>query len=162
MPDTPNWKKLPKVIHPAQPVGLGMALAVPGGVMTWLMILALSPKDHWAVTLCTVFMILGFLYMFLLGVYYLLMPLETLWICPDELQLRLGSIVLRRIGADQVRSIVPEVRNVLIRNKDSDLYRLKIYPDGKWPHSRVVWVDWSIASQEVLRDTFKDRITLLF
>ena len=100
--------------------------------------------------------------MFFQGMRHLLMPFEKLWVCPDELQLRLGPVVLRRIEADKVRSIVPEGRTVLVRNKDADLYRLKIYPEGKGREARILWVDWSLKTEEVLRDTFRDRITLLF
>ena len=159
---TAQWVSLPKIRFLGLPLGLGLILVIPGGLMTVLMVMALTPEDHWAVTLGTLFMILGFLFMFLQGMRFLLMPFEKLWICPDELQLRLGGIVLRRIPADQVRSIVPEVRNVLVKNKDSDLYRLKIYPDGKWPHNRLLWIDWSVKAQDTLRETFRDRITLLF
>ena len=157
-----TWVSLPKVRFLGQPLGLGLALAVPGGVMTVLMVLALSIRDPWYVTVGTFFLIGGFFFMFWQGMRHLLMPFEKLWVCADELQLRLGSIVLRRIEADKVRSIVPEGRTVLVRNKDADLYRLKIYPEGKGREARVLWVDWSLRSEEVLRDTFKDRITLLF
>ena len=157
-----TWVSLPKVRFLGQPLGLGLALAVPGGVMTVLMVLALSIRDPWYVTVGTFFLIGGFFFMFWQGMRHLLMPFEKLWVCADELQLRLGSIVLRRIEADKVRSIVPEGRTVLVRNKDADLYRLKIYPEGKGREARVLWVDWSLRSEEVLRDTFRDRITLLF
>jgi len=157
-----GWVSLPKVRFLGQPLGLGLVLAVPGGVMTVLMVLALSIRDPWYVTVGTFFLIGAFFFMFFQGMRHLLMPFEKLWVCPDELQLRLGSIVLRRIEADKVSSNVPEGRTVLVRNKDADLYRLKIYPEGKGREARVLWVDWSLKTEEVLRDTFKDRITLLF
>ena len=157
-----GWVKVPKVRFLGHPLGLGLVLALPGGVMTVLMVLALSPKDPWYITVGTFFLIAGFFWMFFQGMRHLLMPFEKLWVCPDELQLRLGPVVLRRIEADKVRSIVPEGRTVLVRNKDADLYRLKIYPEGKGREARVLWVDWSLKTEEVLRDTFRDRITLLF
>ena len=157
-----NWVSIRKVRFLGQPLGLGIALALPGGVMTVLMVMALSRKDPWYITVGTFFLIAAFFWMFFQGLRHLLMPFEKLWVCDDELQLRLGSIVLRRIEADKVRSIVPEGRTVLVRNKDADLYRLKIYPDGKGRDARVLWVDWSLKTEEVLRDTFRDRITLLF
>ena len=137
-------------------------LAFPGGIMTYWMILALDPAEHWALTLCTVVLILAFLFMTGLGIYFLLMPLETLWVSREELQLRLGSIVLRRIPVKDIRSIVSEVRNVLVKNRDADLYRLKIYPEGKWPKSRVLWLDWSTSSEEILKEVLDEDIILLF
>ena len=44
----------------------------------------------------------------------------------------------------------------------TDLYRLKIYPEGKGLQARVLWVDWSVATQEALHEVFRDKITLLF
>ena len=160
--ESKNWVRLPKVRFLGQPVGLGLVLLIPGGVMTVLMIMALSATDPWYITVGTVFLILGFLYMFLLGAYYLLMPFEKLWIREDEIRLQLGTVVLRRIGVEQVRSIIPEVRTVLVKNRDADLYRLKIYPEGKGLQARVLWVDWSVATQEALHEVFRDKITLLF
>ena len=159
---TTEQVSLPKVRFLGQPLGLGLILAIPGGVMTVLMIMALSLQDPWYVTVGTIFMILGFFWMLFQGIRHLLMPFEKLWITYDELRLQLGPIVLRRIPADRVRSIVPEVRNVLVKNKDSDLYRLKIYPEGKGLEGKVLWIDWSLKAEEVLRNTFRDRITLLF
>ena len=157
-----DWVRIRKVRFLGQPLGLGLLLTAIGGVMTVLMIMALSPKDLWYVTAGTILLIGGFGWTLYQGLRHLLMPFEKLWVCPDELQLRLGPVVLRRIEADKVRSIVPEGRTVLVRNKDADLYRLKIYPEGKGRDARVLWVDWSLKAEEVLRDTFRDRITLLF
>ena len=157
-----DWVKVPKVRFLGQPLGLGLVLAVPGGVMTVLMVLALSLQDPWYITVGTFFLIAGFFWMFFQGMRHLLMPFEKLWVCDDELQLRLGSIVLRRIEADKVRSIVPESRTVLVKNKDADLYRLKIWPEGKDREAKVLWVDWSLKTEEILREAFRDRITLLF
>ena len=137
-------------------------LAFPGGIMTYWMILALDPNEHWVLTVCTVLLILAFLFMTGLGIYFLLTPLETLWVSREELQLRLGSIVLRRIPVKDIRSIVSEVRNVLVKNRDADLYRLKIYPEGKWPKSRVLWLDWSTSSEEILKEVLDEDIILLF
>ena len=157
-----EWVRIRKVRFLAQPLALGLLLTAIGGVMTVLMIMALSKDDLWYITAGTFLLIGGFGWTLYQGVRHLLMPFEKLWVCQDELQLRLGPVVLRRIEADKVRSIVPEGRTVLVRNKDADLYRLKIYPDGKGRDARVLWVDWSLKTEEVLRDTFKDRITLLF
>jgi len=154
--------RLPKVLHPGQPVGLGLILAIPGGIMTVLMVMALSSEDHWLVTVGTVFLILGFLYMFILGMYYLLMPLECLWISPEEIRLQLGPWVLRRISASEIRSIVSQVRTVLVKNRDADLYRLIIYPRGKWPRDRELWLDWSTEAEEAIKKTFPQGINLLF
>ena len=157
-----QWKKIPKILFRSWPLGLGAVLAFPGGIMTYWMILALDPNEHWALTLCTVLLILAFLFMTGLGIYFLLMPLETLWVSREEIQLRLGSIVLRRIPTKDVRSIVSEVRNVLVKNRDADLYRLKIYPDGKWPKSLVLWLDWSTSAEEILKEILGRDIILLF
>ena len=54
-----QWKKIPKILFRSWPLGLGAVLAFPGGIMTYWMILALDPNEHWALTLCTVLLILG-------------------------------------------------------------------------------------------------------
>lgn len=141
------WAVRPRVKLLGQPVGLGIPLTVAGGYMTWNMILAFSLEEPLWLQISTIGLILAFGAMLAWGVSNLLAPFEKVWICPKEVQLRLGSLVLRRIPAENIRSISATTREIRIRNKDTDLYRVKINCNK----GRTMWVDWMVGTEEALK-----------
>ena len=100
-----KWTVLSRVRLWSQPAGLGALLAIPGGYLCWNMILALDFEEHWALTLCTILLITAFFAAFAQGVYYLLTPFHKVWVSRDEVQLRLGTLILRRIPVREIRSV---------------------------------------------------------
>ena len=150
------WRKLKRVWILDQPVGLGATLAVPGFFLLRWMILAITPEDHWFITFCTILMALASFYMLALGIYYLSTPFQRVWISPELIQLRLGKLTLRSIPVPQVRTVTSEVRKVLIRNRECDIYRVKFYCNGSWPHNRTLWMDWSVEVEEALKETLTE------
>ena len=141
------WAVRPRVKLLGQPVGLGIPLTVAGGYLTWNMILAFSLEEPLWLQVSTIGLILAFGAMLIWGVSNLLAPFEKVWICPKEVQLRLGNLVLRRIPAENIRSISATTREIIIKNKDTDLYRVKINCNT----GRTMWVDWTVGTEEALK-----------
>ena len=125
------------------------------------MLLAINFEEHWSMVAITFLLVVGFFVMFLTGIAYLLTPFEKVWLSQEEVQLRLGSLVLRRIPKSCIRSVTPVNREVRIRRRECDLYRLKINCLGSWPASRSLWLDWSLATVDALKETLQD-VTFLF
>ena len=154
--ETARWESLPRIRYRGQPVGLGIPLAFAGGGLCVNMILAYTPEEHWILQVCTIAMAIGFGFMCLLGVNYLLMPLEKLWLSREEVQLRLGPLVLRRIRAADIRSLGGTSKEVTIKKRDCTLNRILIYCNGKWPKNRTLWLDWSLDAEDTLREYLPD------
>ena len=141
----------PRVRLLGQPLGLGLPLTLAGGFLGFNMVLVLFSERNavmWGITLV---MAAAFLAMFALGMSYLLSPFEQLRISPEGVELVLWGMTLRRIPRDTIRSVTATTREIMIRRKDCDLYRLKINLNGSWPKSRCLWMDWSVATEEALK-----------
>ncbi|MGN1015861.1 MAG: hypothetical protein ACI4PL_02585 [Faecousia sp.] len=141
----------PRVRLLGQPLGLGLPLALAGGFLGFNMMLALLAETQWVMWLVTLVMAAAFLAMFALGISYLLSPFERLRISPEGVELVLWGLTLRRIPKDTIRSVTATTREIIVRRKDCDLYRLKINPNGSWPQNRSLWLDWSVATEEALK-----------
>ena len=152
MNETANTPILrPRVRHLGQPLGLGLPLALAGGFLGFNMVLVLFSERNavmWGITLV---MAAAFLAMFVLGMSFLLSPFERLRISPEGVELVLFGLVLRRIPRDTIRSVTATTREIMIRRKDCDLYRLRIHYTGSWPQNRSLWLDWSVATEEALK-----------
>jgi len=159
-PET-NCVRLRRVRLIGQPLGLGFLLAAPGAYLGWNMLLAVDFSEHWALTASTFLLILAFFAMFAQGVWYLLMPLHTLLVTREEIQLRLGPLVLRRLPVDQIRSVTSEMRTVLVRNRSREVFRIKFYRRGASFREKPLWMDWSLAAEQRLKGTLQD-VTFLF
>jgi len=146
-----SWESVPRVRLLGQPVGAGLPMVFGGGVMTYYMVLALNPREPWLLQLLTLLMIVGFWTLFLMGVAFLLTPFERVWVSRAGLELRLGKLVLRRIPAESIRSVSASTREIRLRKGDCDLYRVLVNCNGRWPHSRTMWIDWTIATEQTLR-----------
>ena len=155
------WEVCPRVRLLGQPIGLGLPLTLAGGYVGINMILAFTTEEPLWLQLCTIGLIVGFGVMFSIGVGYLLSPLEKVWVSREEIQVRLGPIVLRRIPVETIHSVSAITREILIRNRDCVLYRMKVHCNGKWPRSRTLWLDWTTNSEEVLRRNLPNAIFLM-
>lgn len=156
-----EWKAVPRVRLLGQPIGLGLPMTVMGGFLAVNMALALNPAEGWILTVATVLLFLAFFSMFLIGVSYLVAPLEKVRVSSGEVQLVLGSLVLRRISAEEIRSITASTRTVMIRSKDQELYRMFVNVNGFWPKGRRLWLDWSTGSENALKDRLKNVLFLI-
>ena len=155
------WESRPRVRWAGQPIGLGIPLTLAGGCLSLNMLLAYTIEEPLWLQLCTLAMLLGFGVVFLLGLSQLLAPLERIWLSHEEVQVRVGPIVLRRIPAETIRSVSATTREVIIRRRDCDLYRVKLNCEGKWPRNRTLWIDWSLETEVALRRNLTDAIFLL-
>lgn len=152
-----SWRKVSRVRLLGQPIGLGVPLAGMGGFLTLNMILATKPSEGWLLTLCTVLMALGFGAAFLIGVGFLLTPFEKVLVCPQEVRLCLGKLVLRRIPRENIRSVTGTTREIILRGRDCDLYRLKI----NLHKGRSLWLDWSTGTETVLKEQLTNVLFLI-
>ena len=142
----------PRVRLLGQPIGLGIPLALAGGFLGFNMVVVLFSERNavmWGITLV---MAAAFLAVFALGMSYLLSPFERLRISPEGVELTLWGLTLRRIPRDTIRSVTATTRETIVRRRDCDLYRLRINPNGSWPKSRCLWLDWSVATEQALKE----------
>ena len=151
-----TWESCRRVRLVGQPLGLGLILAVPGGFLTYHMIKAYSFSEPWWLQLGNVLLILGFAYMVYMGIYYLSTLFQRVWIRDGEVQLRIGKLVLFRLPEERITSVRSTGQLVTVRNKDIDLYRMKICWDGKL--HRSFWIDWSISNEEMLKAHLKNTL----
>ena len=151
-----TWESCRRVRLVGQPLGLGLILAVPGGFLTYHMIKAYSFSEPWWLQLGNVLLIVGFAYMVYMGIYYLSTLFQRVWIRDGEVQLRIGSLVLFRLPEERITSVRSTGQLVTVRNKDIDLYRMKICWDGKL--HRSFWIDWSISNEEMLKAHLKNTL----
>ena len=142
----------PRVRLLGQPIGLGIPLALAGGFLGFNMVVVLFSERNavmWGITLV---LAAAFLAVFALGMSYLLSPFERLRISPEGVELTLWGLTLRRIPRDTIRSVTATTRETIVRRRDCDLYRLRINPNGSWPKSRCLWMDWSVATEQALKE----------
>lgn len=142
----------PRVRLLGQPIGLGIPLALAGGFLGFNMVVVLISERNavmWGITLV---MAAAFLAVFALGMSYLLSPFERLRISPEGVELTLWGLTLRRIPRNTIRSVTATTRETIVRRRDCDLYRLRINPNGSWPKSRCLWLDWSVATEQALKE----------
>ena len=151
-----TWESCRRVRLVGQPLGLGLILAVPGGFLTYHMIKAYSFSEPWWLQLGNVLLIVGFAYMVYMGIYYLSTLFQRVWIRDGEVQLRIGKLVLFRLPEERITSVRSTGQLVTVRNKDIDLYRMKICWDGKL--HRSFWIDWSISNEEMLKEHLKNTL----
>ena len=119
--------------------------------------LSVISKGAAAFTLCTVLMALAFGAVCLIGIAFLLTPFAKVWVSPREVRLCLGKLVLRRIPAENIRSVTGTTREIILRGHDCDLYRLKI----NLLEGRSLWLDWSTGTEAVLKEQLKDVLFLI-
>ena len=142
----------PRVRLLGQPIGLGIPLALAGGFLGFNMVVVLFSERNavmWGITLV---LAAAFLAVFALGMSYLLSPFERLRISPEGVELTLWGLTLRRIPRNTIRSVTATTRETIVRRRDCDLYRLRINPNGSWPKSRCLWLDWSVATEQALKE----------
>ena len=151
-----TWESCRRVRLVGQPLGLGLILAVPGGFLTYHMIKAYSFSEPWWLQLGNVLLIVGFAFMVYMGIYYLSTLFQRVWIRDGEVQLRIGKLVLFRLPEERITSVRSTGQLVTVRNKDIDLYRMKICWDGKL--HRSFWIDWSISNEEMLKAHLKNTL----
>ena len=153
------WESCRRVRLVGQPLGLGAIMTAAGGYLTWQMIKAYSFSEPWWLQLGNLLLIVGFAFMFYLGIYYLLTLFQRVWVCDDEIQLRIGSVVLFRLPEARITSIRGTEQLVTVRNKEVDLLRMKVCWNGKL--HRSFWIDWSISNEEMLRQHLKNTLFML-
>ena len=151
------WAVRPRVKLLGQPVGLGIPLTLAGGYMGWNMVLAFTTEEPLWLQLCTIGLILAFGAMLVWGLSNLLAPFEKVWICPKEVQLRLGNVILRRIPVENIRSVSATTREIIIKNRDTNLYRIKVNCNK----GRSMWVDYMVDTEAALKKNLPDVTFLL-
>ena len=153
------WESCRRVRLVGQPLGLGTIMTAAGAYLTYHMIKAYSFSEPWWLQLSNVALILAFVFMLYMGIYYLLTLFQKVWVRDGEVQLRIGKLVLFRLPEERITSVRSTAQLVTVRNKDIDLYRMKLCWDGKL--HRSIWVDWSISNEEMLKAHLKNTLFML-
>lgn len=151
-----TWKSCRRVRLVGQPLGLGMIMTVAGGYLTYHMLNAYTFSEPWWLQLGNLLLIVAFAYMLYMGIYYLLTLFQRVWVTDGEVQLRIGKLVLFRLPEERITAVRGTAQLVTVRNKDIDLYRMKVCWDGKL--HRSFWIDWSISNEEMLKEHLKNTL----
>lgn len=142
----------PRVYYYWQPMSMGLTLAAAGGIMSFMMLLAYKPEEHWLLCLSTIAMGAGFFAMFCLGVGMILTIFQKVTISAQGITLKLFGMVLRRIPAKNIRSVTGRTREIILRSKDVNLHRMTVNCNGTGPNSRGLWIDWDADTEAAFRE----------
>ena len=154
-----QWQSFPRVRLVAQPLSLGIILLAIGGWFGWHMLAAYDFSEPWWLQAGNLFLILGFGSLFLWGITNMLSLFQRVWIRKGEVQLRMFGKTLLTLSENQIQSIRSLAKETTIRNKEVQYYR--IYLHCNRPRARKVWIDWTIAKEEALRENLTDTLFLM-
>ena len=154
-----QWQSFPRVRLVAQPLSLGIILLAIGGWFGWLMLAAYDFSEPWWLQAGNLFLILGFGSLFLWGITNMLSLFQRVWIRKGEVQLRMFGKTLLTLSENQIQSIRRLAKETTIRNKEVQYYR--IYLHCNRPRARKVWIDWTVAKEEALRENLTDTLFLM-
>ena len=154
-----QWKSFPRVRLVAQPLSLGIILLAIGGYFGWHMILAYSFSEPWWLQLSNLALIAGFAALFLWGVTNMLSLFQRVWIRRGEVQIRMFGLTLLTLSEARIRSVRSLAKETTIRNKEVQYYRIYLYCDR--PRAKKVWIDWTVAKEEALRENLPNTLFLM-
>ena len=154
-----TWKAYPRVRLVAQPLSLGIILLAIGGWFGWHMLVAYDFSEPWWLQLANLALIVGFASLFLWGVTNMLSLFQRVWIRKGEVQLRMFGLTLLTIPEEKIQSIRSLAKETTIRNKEVQYYRIYLYCDR--PRARKVWIDWTVAKEEALRENLPNTLFLM-
>lgn len=154
-----QWQSFPRVRLVAQPLSLGIILLAIGGWFGWHMLAAYDFSEPWWLQAGNLFLILGFGSLFLWGITNMLSLFQRVWIRKGEVQLRMFGKTLLTLSENQIQSIRSLAKETTIRNKEVQYYR--IYLHCNRPRARKVWIDWTVAKEETLRENLTDTLFLM-
>ena len=154
-----QWQSFPRVRLVAQPLSLGIILLAIGGWFGWHMLAAYDFSEPWWLQAGNLLLILGFGSLFLWGITNMLSLFQRVWIRKGEVQLRMFGKTLLALSENQIQSIRSLAKETTIRNKEVQYYR--IYLHCNRPRARKVWIDWTVAKEEALRENLTDTLFLM-
>ena len=154
-----QWQSFPRVRLVAQPLSLGIILLAIGGWFGWHMLAAYDFSEPWWLQAGNLFLILSFGSLFLWGITNMLSLFQRVWIRKGEVQLRMFGKTLLTLSENQIQSIRSLAKETTIRNKEVQYYR--IYLHCNRPRARKVWIDWTVAKEEALRENLTDTLFLM-
>jgi hypothetical protein len=157
--DPRKWDSFPRVHLVAQPLSLGTILLAIGGYFGYHMIVAYSFSEPWWLQLGNLALIAGFAALFAWGMSNMLSLFQRVHIGDGELKLTMFGKVLLQLKESDIRSIRSLCRETTLRNKEVQYYRMYITYRGK--KERKLWVDWTIAKEESLREHLPNTLFLM-
>lgn len=154
-----NVVRCPRFVQKSAPAALGRTLFLIGLLLSFIMFNSLENEKNKVLYMVTVCFGIASSAAALAGVAAMLTALETVWIYPDEIRLKLGPLTLRRIPFARVRSIVSSVREVRLgmRKGDCDLYLLRVNVPGRL----TLWMERTGVAAEALKKGAPDWIDLI-
>jgi hypothetical protein len=157
--DSREYDTFARVHLVAQPLSLGTILLAIGGYFGYHMIAAYSFSEPWWLQLGNLLLIAGFAALFAWGMSNMLSLFQRVHICDGELKLTMFGKVLLQLKESDIRSIRSLCRETTLRNKEVQYYRMYITYRGK--KERKLWVDWTIAKEESLREHLPNTLFLM-
>ena len=157
--DSREWDTFPRVRLVAQPLSLGTILLAIGGYFGYHMLAAYSFSEPWWLQLGNLFLIICFAALFAWGVSNMLSLFQQVRIRDGEVVVTMFGKVILRIPERSIQSIRSLSRETTLRNKEVEYYRIYISYRGK--REKKLWVDWTIAKEESLRDHLPNTLFLM-
>ena len=149
----------PRVRLVAQPLSLGIILLAVGGWFGYHMLAAYTLSDPVWMQLANLALIGAFAALFLWGVRNLLSLFQQVRIWPGHVQLQMLGLTLLTIPEENIQSIRSLSRETTIRNKEVEYYRIYLHTRGM--KCKKVWIDWSVAKEETLRENLPNTLFLM-
>ena len=154
-----NYEQFPRVRLVAQPLSLGLILVAIGGYFGWHMLNAYDFSEPWWLQLSNLALIIAFGALFVWGVSNLLSLFQQVRISKGEVQIRMLGLTLLRLPEQNIQSVRSLARETTIRNKEVQYYRIYFHCVGL--RVKKVWIDWTVAKEETLRENLPNTLFLM-
>ena len=154
-----DWDTFPRVRLVAQPLSLGLILLSISCYFGWHMVAAYSFAEPWWLQLANLLLIAGFAVLFVWGMRNMLSLLQQVRIRNGEVELVMLGKVITRIPESAISSIRSLCRETTLRNREVEYYRIYIHYTDK--RSRKLWLDWTVAKEESLREHLGNTLFLM-
>lgn len=138
------------------PRGLGVMLAGFCGFFLVMTILAMLEDTSIFLILVSILMSLALLAGLIVGILAILASFESICLRRDGVQVRLGKLVLFRIPAKQIRSMIATTKEYRERMTDKQVYMVRLYWDGRHPKNLALWFQWAGKEMEDFQRVLPD------
>ncbi len=136
----------PRFVTRRWPMGFGWIFFLVGGLLTAIMVWAIPVETDPFMLVVTYISAAVCAAATLVGLRFLLMPLDRVWAGPEGVRLTLLGLTLRRIPRDSVRSVVGRIREIRLGLEDKQIYNLYVYYTNSKGKERCLLMERTDAS----------------
>ncbi len=150
----------PRFVTRRWPMGFGWIFFLVGALLTFVMVWSIPGEDNIILLVITYISALVCACATILGLRFLVMPLDRVWAGPEGVRLTLFGITLRRIPANRVRSVVGRIREIRLGLEDKQIYNLYVYYTNEKGKDRCLLMERT-AESDLAFQTYLSHAELL-